>query len=369
MRSSSWPAGLLHRRLIAVVAFVAVCGLLLLLFALAWTIPIALGDDWLWYRDGVERLADGRALYDERMLASPFDLVASGLRYVFNQVPWSIPLFVPFALLAEPWAQIVWLLASDAALIVGLALVWPRGLSASTQLILAFFVVLNPGFVMSITWGNLGAWSVLGIGLFRVGFTRGLTPLMALGLCLSAMKLVPIVGLALMFVRPVPARRRTVVVSVLVLALMSLPAILANGPSVIRDFLVVATNLEQVRMSTNLSPSLWLAPVLAPSTSLAALRLATAVALVIVGWRVQDRLMRAALGLLLSCLFVTNLYADWLMIAVSAGLMAIRHPAVGEFTERLFLPLALRPFGAVVGGPARGASDGTGTSMPMSSRT
>jgi hypothetical protein len=334
--------GLSYRRLASVVLFLASCALLLALFTVAWTIPIALGDDWLWYRDGVERLAGGRSLYDARMLSAPFDLVETGLRYVFNQVPWSIPLFAPFALLSEPYAQAAWLLASGAAVIIGLALLWPRRLSISTQLSVAFLVVLNPGFVMSVTWGNLGAWSVLGIGVFWFGYTRRRSLVMSAGLCLAAMKLVPVFGLAVLFARRAPYRTPAIVGFVIATGLLSLPAIVTNGPQVLGDFVLVAANLKQVRMSTNLAPSLWLEPFLDPAVALVLLRLATVAALMVVAWRVRDPDLRIALGLPLSCLLVTNLYADWLMIALAGGLIALHHPVAHDFIETLFSPLTLR---------------------------
>src|SRR5207247_2140039 len=153
------------------------------------------------------------------------------------------------ALFPEPLARTMWLLVSDAALLGGLALLWPRRLSISTQIVVGFVTVLNPGFVMSLTWGNLGAWSVLGIGLFWLGYTRGRTALMVVGLSLATMKLVPVFGLALLFVRRVPNRAPTLLGFMLVIGLLTLLAIAATGATVLRDFVLVPPDVQQVRQA------------------------------------------------------------------------------------------------------------------------
>jgi hypothetical protein len=291
--------------------------ILVLLSDLGLLLPSTPGSDWLWYRDGVERLFGAAQLYDPRMLAGPFMHTAPPFAGEWNQAPWAVPILAPFALLPQPVDQWIWLAATDAALMAAAWLVRPRWRRADLG-VFACVVLLSSPAIAGLLWGNLGALVVLGCALFWIGWERRSDRLMALGIILAGLKVVPAAALAVWAMAR--ARRwQPVAWAMFTTLALATPAILLKGSGVLLDFVHVTLNIEQVTV-LNFSPSLLLRAFLPTSMALMAVDV---VAIALAAWglvAVRSPARSYALLLLAAVLTVPNLYDDWLLVPL-VGLM------------------------------------------------
>lgn len=171
-----------------VVAFIIGAAIVVLADKAMLSLPERLGSDWGWYRDGPFRLAAGLPLYDVSMLRGPFEY--PGGQLIWNQAPWALALIAPFALLPDAIQLPAWLAFMDGALLVGLALIWPRS-TTPVLLFVATITAISSPFLMGMTWGNLQSVATLGIGLFMFGYRKRSHSIMGVGIAVAATKLVP----------------------------------------------------------------------------------------------------------------------------------------------------------------------------------
>ena len=267
------------------------------------SLPGRLGSDWDWYRDGPLRLAAGLPLYDASMLGGPFNYLAGPP--VWNQAPWALALISPFALLANAIQMPAWLVFTDAALLVGLALVWPK----SSIPVLMFTVVITAlcaPFLMGMTWGNLQSIATLGICLFMFGYRRRSDAIMGVGIAVAATKLIPALPLA-MFVLTRARRWRPLLVSGILICAATIPVLVVR-PTALTDFALVALNMDSLHTKYNLSPALWLPGGIWLVRAVVFVVGAAAIRFV----RDDDALQGILLAL--ACLLVQNLYGDWFLM-------------------------------------------------------
>jgi hypothetical protein len=267
------------------------------------SLPLHLGSDWDWYRDGPSRLSAGLALYDPSMLAGPFDYLAGPK--VWNQAPWALAVVAPFAALADAIQVPAWLLFTDAALLVGLALAWPR----STTLVFvltATVVALSAPFLMGMTWGNLQPVATLGIGLLMFGYRRRSDAVMGLGIAVAATKLIPALPL-IVFVLFRARRWRPILLAGVLVGMATIPVVILR-PTALADFALVALNMEPLNTLYNVSPALWV------PGGIWVVRIAALVLGALAIRFVRDDEALLAMLLALACLLVQNLYGDWFLM-------------------------------------------------------
>ena len=212
--------------------------------------PTSPGSDWLWYRNGIDRLVTGQPLYDPAWLLGPFNYLATANLYQFNQPPWMLPLVAPFVLFPEPLATYAWLAFSDAALLLALALVVPRW----PLLIVA--VLLLPPILMSLAWGNVEAMVALGEALWIVGRRRSSWAAETVGIVLASLKVVPAIPLILFSLRS--RRWKAAALSLLVAGAITAAVSAASGRELLEQFVRLTANTQPVLDRDNLSPAAWL---------------------------------------------------------------------------------------------------------------
>jgi Glycosyltransferase family 87 len=286
-----------------VVAFIIGAGLVMVADKWLLSLPLRLGSDWDWYRDGPFRLAAGLPLYDASMLGGPFNYLTGPL--VWNQAPWALAVVAPFALLPDAIQMPAWLLFTDCALLVGLALTWPKS-TTPVFLFIATITALSAPFLMGMSWGNLQSVAALGIGLFMFGYRKRSDALMGVGIAVAATKLIPALPLVAFVV--LRARRwRPLFVSGILLGVAMIPVLIVR-PTALSDFALVALNMDSLRTTYNLSPALWLTGGIWLVRAVVLVLGAAAIRFV----RSDDALQVILLGL--ACLLVQNLYADWFVM-------------------------------------------------------
>jgi hypothetical protein len=270
--------------------------------------PVKPGIDWHWYASGITNLAGGRPLYETRLLTGPYDFWTPENVYAYNMAPWVVPLMAPFAALGDlsRWA---WLVAMDLATAVALLLVLP---ARRRLLILALFLVSTP-ILMLFVWGNIGAVVILGVSLWLVGRERGSETLMAVGLVLASVKVLPAVPLVLVMLRE--GRWRPVIAAAIVTGAVTLTLTLATGRNVLADFALTILNIQQVE-GANLAPSFYVGH----TTEIRAASIAVVALLALR----QPSLVNLAVMELAVCGLVTNLYSDWLVAPAMILIFAIR---------------------------------------------
>jgi hypothetical protein len=280
----------------------------------AW--PVKPGIDWHWYASGIANLVGGRPLYDTRLLAGPYDFWTPENAYAYNMAPWVVPLIAPFAALGDlsRWA---WLVAMDLAIAVALLLVLP---TRRRLLILALFLVSTP-ILMLFVWGNIGALVVLGVALWLVGRERGSERLMAVGLVLASVKVLPAVPLVLLMLRE--RRWRPVIAAAVVTGGVTLALTVATGRSVLADFALTILNIKPVE-GANLAPSFYVG-------HMTEIRAASIAAVGLLALR-RPSLLTLAFMELAICGLVTNLYGDWLVAPAMILVFAIRE--IPEWNSR-----------------------------------
>ena len=270
--------------------------------------PGTLGEDWLWYRDGIERLAAGLPLYRPDWLVGPFNYTAPSNFFGFNQAPWLLPIAAPFAMLPEPAARLAWLVAMDIAAAIALLPFLPR----RPWVVLLF---MSAPVWMSLVWGNVEALVALGLAAWLVGRQRASGTLMTVGILLTSLKVAPAIPLVLLTARS--GRWRPIVAAIGLLAAWTLTLAVISGTNVMADFVHVTANIEPVTSRLNLAPATYLG---ATPAAYAAVRIgALAACLLMAGLVTSD--LAALVGMqTVCCLLATNVYADWLFIPLLAGL-------------------------------------------------
>jgi hypothetical protein len=152
------------------------------------TWPPRIGDDWLWYRDGIDRLAAGLALFEPDWLIGPFNYLDPSEYYKWNQMPWLLPLVAPFALLPEPVDRIAWTVAMAAILATAIFWVVPNRIHAVALLVW-------PPSLMTIAYGNTESLVVMGVAAWLVGSRRNSELYEAAGIVLASFKIFPAIPL------------------------------------------------------------------------------------------------------------------------------------------------------------------------------
>ena len=274
-------------------------------------LPIQAGDDFLWYRNGVDRLVAGLPVYDPRLLAASYSFVAPENFYAYNMAPWLIPLVAPFTLLPPDAGRWAWLVAMDICIAAAIVLVLPE----RHRLLIAILLILSTPVLMSLVWGNLTGLVMLGIALWLRGRERGNEPLMALGLILASLKLLPAVPLALAMLRE--GRWRAVAASALIVCLVVGFLSLGTGRNLLVDFAQMISNIR-LEPSMSIAPAAYLGP-----DALLPIRIACGLAILVIALRSSSLLAVAAMELLV-CGLVTNLYVDWLLAPALVLIFALR---------------------------------------------
>jgi len=274
-------------------------------------LPIQAGDDFLWYRTGVDRLVAGLPPYDPRLLVGSYSFVAPENFYVYNMAPWLIPVVAPFTLLPPDPGRWAWLIAMDVCIAAAILLVLPE----RHRLLIAILLILSTPVLMSLVWGNLTGLVMLGIALWLRGRERGNEPLMALGLVLASLKLLPAVPLALAMLRE--GRWRAVAASAAVVGVVVGFLSLVTGRNLLVDFAQTISNIR-LEPSMSIAPAAFLGP-----AALLPVRIVCGLAILVVALRSSSLLAVAAMELLV-CGLVTNLYVDWLLAPALVFIFALR---------------------------------------------
>jgi hypothetical protein len=351
-RGASLPAGLLGSRPAsgsALLRFGLSAGAALLfggaLAGPAWNLASLVGasdwgSDWRWLEDGLRRLAAGAPLVRPEYVAAPFSQFPNGPAYTWSlHPPFTATLIAPSLLLPEGLRQPVWTWLMAAAVGAAIWLAWPRRLWRGTQVLVAA-VLLGPpfggvalGLVDQLHFANPNALVVLGVVIAWIGRRHGSSWLVAGGLVLAALKIVPAVALcAWLLARPRvedsagPEGRQGIALPAMLsagamLVALTLP-VLVIDPGVLADTLAAMGNLVPWPGATNLAPGVRLAPWLGPDLATwlsrgAGLGLLAAVLLRNLGGP-GGFVLTAAAGLLLT----PQLWAHWLLIPAAAALVA-----------------------------------------------
>ena len=286
-------------RPVQLAVLIALAALALIPFA---SYPQSVGVDWLWYRNGIDRLVAGQPIYDPAWLLGPFNYVAPANYFQFNQAPWLLPIVGPFTLLPEPVATYAWLAFMDAALLLALALVLPRWPP------LLAVVLLAPPVLMSLVWGNVEALVAVGVAFWIVGRRRDSTGLETAGIVLASIKVVPAIPLLLLAIRS--RRWKAAAASIAIAGGVSVVVSLMGGQNILEQFIRITANIEPVVDRLNISPAAWLG---ASSTAYLAVRVLAVLAMVLIFVRVRSELAALATLELACCFLATNLYVDWLV--------------------------------------------------------
>lgn len=231
------------------------------------------GSDWRWLQDGLDRLAAGLPLTRAEYVAGPwsqFPAPAHAPTYAWSlHPPYGATAYAPFLVVPEDTRPVVWAGVMAVVLAAALWVAWPRRLWWGTGVLIVTallwlpdFGKAWPGLIDQVHYANPNAIVIFGVALVWVGRRRDSVPLMALGLVLAALKIAPAATLGLWLLvareRAVPARR-AVFVSLIVLAILSVPVLILD-PGAVTDMVRSQLNLEPWSGNTNLAPQVLLAP-------------------------------------------------------------------------------------------------------------
>jgi hypothetical protein len=289
------------------------------------------GSDWRWLEDGLTRLGQGLPLTDPRLTAGPWSQFGPGPAYTWSlQAPYLAAFLSPMLLLPADPRSGAWLALTAAALGAGFAIAWPRTRDARVHVLLATLLVgppivgLGVALVDQLHYANPNAFVVLGVALAWRGRERGSAALIAAGLVLAALKIVPALALLAWLAPGLPSQprvRRGIAAAAVVLVALTVP-VLVLDPRAIGDMLASQLNLQPVMDATNLSPRVWLAPLL----GLPAAAALTVVAGLAGLGTVLIRRLDGAGGLVLAtaacCLLTPQLWTHWLLIPGVAAVIA-----------------------------------------------
>jgi hypothetical protein len=305
------------------------------------------GSDWKWLQDGFNRLAAGLPLTRPEYTTGSWSQFLNGKEiptYAWSlHPPYSASLYAPFLLAPGGIRPLVWDAAMVLAFGAAIWLAWPRRLWWGTALLILSLMLWLPGIARSavldeIHYGNPNALVMLGVALAWLGRRRGSTALIAAGLVLAALKIVPAVGLGvwLLVARkdPLPARR-AILAAVIFLVIVTIP-ILYLDPGAIGDLIASQANLIPWAGGANLSPQIWLAPSIGHSAAVAVSYGIGAILLLIVLVRRLDGPGGLVLAASAPLLFTPQLWAHWFLIpAVAVFATAGEWRAVRAVDERL----------------------------------
>lgn len=232
------------------------------------------GSDWRWLEDGLKRLAAGLPLTRPEYVAGPWSQFAVGAQipsYTWSlHPPYSAVLYEPFMLVPAAVRQVTWAAVMGATLIAAVALAWPRRLWWGSGLLIATILLRPPidgawlALIDQVHYANPNALVALGIALVWLGRRRGSIALMAAGLVLAAVKILPAATLGLWLLaardRPGPARR-SVAIAAAVLGVLTM-IVLVQDPGAISDMVRSQLNMIPWPGSNNFAPQVRLTPVL-----------------------------------------------------------------------------------------------------------
>jgi hypothetical protein len=297
------------------------------------------GSDWRWLEDGLRRLAAGAPLVRPEYAAAPFTQFPNGPAYTWSLHPPSTATLVAPLLLLPDWLREpawTWLMA--AALGIAVWLAWPRRLWWGTQL-LVVAVVLGPplvgvsvGLVNQLHFANPNALVVLGVVLTWLGRRHGSVGLVAGGLVLAAVKVVPAIGLVVWLLagraaRPDPGRASPPAVAIpailsagAILVALTLP-VLVIDPGALADTIAAQAHLIPWSNEANLAPAVRLAPLLGTDAATWLARLAAGALLGLVLARRLDGPGGFVLAAAAPLLLTPQLWAHWLLIPAAAVLV------------------------------------------------
>ncbi len=323
------------------------------------------GSDWRWLQDGLDRLAAGLPLNRPEYVTAPFSQATGSdgaptytwsLHPPYNASLVAALLLVPAGIREGAWAGLMAVALAGAVL-----LAWPRRLWWGTSLLLAAAALGPPlygpsiGLVDQLHFANPNALVLLGLALAwwgrRRASGRAAIALVATGVVLAAVKIVPAMGLAAWLLaaregRGVVARGSLLAAAVLIA--LTLPVLLLD-PGVIGDTIAVQLNVVPLANATNLAPSAWLAPLLGTG---AAAWISRGVGLGLMGFVLARRLDGPG-GFVLAAtapLLVTpQLWAHWFLLPILAALFA-----AGAWPRLRGLDARLRSAGAGGRAPLRG---------------
>jgi hypothetical protein len=354
----------------SVAARIALAGLPIALFAAALAIPIwqlvsllganDWGSDWRWLDDGLQRLGAGDPLVRPEYVSRPFTQFPNGPAYTWSlHPPSTATLVAPSLLLPDALREPAWAIAMAAAVAAAAWLAWPRRLWWGTHLLVAAVVVgplvgLSRALVDQLHFANPNGLVVLGVVITWIGRRFGSVALVAGGVALAAVKVLPAIALAAWLLTD--RRGRAVAVTAVLTAAaihvaLTLPVLILD-PGVLADTLAAQANLIPWQDPSNLAPAVRLAPLLGPDLALWLSRLAGAGLLALVVLRRLDGPGGFVLATVAPLLLTPQLWSHWLLIPVAAALVAAGEwPLLRTLDRRLRLawldgprtPAASRP--------------------------
>jgi len=293
------------------------------------------GSDWRWLEDGLRRLTAGEPLVRPEYVSGPFSQFPSGPAFTWSlHAPSTATLVAPSLLLPEWLREAAWTWLMGVALVAAIWLAWPRRLWWGTQLIVAGvligppFVGVSQGLIEQLHLGNPNALVVLGLVITWIGRRHGSVGLVAGGLALAAVKIVPAVGLAAWLIADRDAGRGRSPVAVpamltaaAIVVALTLP-VLVIDPGVLADTMAAQGNLVPWPGGANLAPAVRAAPLIG---LVLATVLSRVVGLAILAFVVVRRLdgpggffLAASAPLLLT----PQLWSHWLLVPAVAALVA-----------------------------------------------
>jgi hypothetical protein len=289
------------------------------------------GSDWRWLEDGLQRLAAGEPLTRPAYVAGPFSQFVPGPTYTWSlHPPYTATLIAPSLLLPAALRAPAWTLLVAAALAAALWTAWPRGLWRGTHLLVAAaflgppLVGLSAGLVDQLHYANPNGLVALGIVTTWSGRRRGSPALIALGLVLAAIKVVPAVALGTWLISTRHNRRPSLIglaAAGLALAALTAPVLLID-PGAVGDTLAAWANLVPTDGATNLAPRVGLASLLGLT---AGTLLSEGVAVALLGL-VLARHLDGAGGLVIATsatlLLTPQLWSHWFLVPAVAVLVA-----------------------------------------------
>ncbi len=278
------------------------------------------GFDWYWYQDGLQRLANDRPLYDPILLSGPYDPYDPAHLFVFTLIPPSaLPLMAPMELVPEPIRLSAWLLVMAGALAAALAMVWPRRLALTWQIaLLGIVMLLGSGVLAQLYWANLNAVVALGVALVWRGIRGRHDGLVAIGLVLIAVKVTPAICIGLWVLGS--RGPRPILAAAGVLALLTLPAVLLEGPLVLADFVRSGLNLSQSTDTLNIAPSLALRRILGERAAVLITAVAGILAAIYAAVRDPARPAGLFVATLAGGFLIPALWVHWLTGPIVAAL-------------------------------------------------
>ena len=238
----------------------------------------------------------------------PLNYTAPSNFFGFNQAPWLLPITAPFAMLPRTGCAHGMAGGDGHRSRDGPLPFLPR----RPWVVLLF---MSAPVWMSLVWGNVEALVALGLAAWLVGRQRASGTLMTVGILLTSLKVAPAIPLVILTARS--GRWRPIVAAIGLLAAWTFTLTVVSGTNVMADFVQVTANIEPVTSRLDLATAIYLGAT--PAAYLAVRIGALAACLLMAGMVTSD--LAALVGMqTVCCLLATNVYADWLLIPLLAGL-------------------------------------------------